>query len=223
MAAEPGAQQAAAVEPVLQSPASPAQMFWVFSRLALQGFGGVLPVAQRELVERVRWVSRGQFLEMLSLAQVLPGPNVVNLSLMVGDRFFGWRGALASCAGMLLFPLVIVVALAAVAEQTRHLPAVAGALRGMALVAGGQHQATAVKLGRPLLAPGPKATPLGAPALALGAMFTVLLVAALRWPLVAVIAALGSAGFALAWWRIGVADRAAAHTADRESSRKDPP
>jgi chromate transporter len=205
MAGEPVAD--APLERPTQRPESPSQMFWVFSRLALQGFGGVLPVAQRELVERVRWLDRSQFLEMLSLAQVLPGPNVVNLSLMVGDRFFGWRGAMASCAGMLLFPLLIVVALAAMAEQTRHLPAVAGALRGMALVAGGLVLATAVKLGRPLLAPGQKATPLGAPALVLGALLTLVLVAVLRWPLVVAIAVLGGAGFVLAWWRIAYADR----------------
>jgi chromate transporter len=185
----------------LARPASAAQMFWVFSRLALQGFGGVLPVAQRELVERVRWVSRSQFLELLALSQVLPGPNVVNLSLMIGDRFFGWRGALASAGGMLLFPLVIVVVLAALAESMRHVPAVAGALRGMALVAGGLVLATAVKLARPLLR-GPRASPLGLPALVGLVLATVVLVAAIRLPLVATIALLGGIGVVLAAWRL---------------------
>src|SRR4051812_1765838 len=82
-------------------PSSPGHIFRVFNRLALQGFGGVLPVAQRELVERERWLSREQFIELLSVAQVLPGPNVVNLALMFGDRYFGWRGGLAALAGML--------------------------------------------------------------------------------------------------------------------------
>ena len=70
-------------------PASTGDLFITFNRLALQGFGGVLAVAQRELVERKRWLTREQFVEMLSLSQVLPGPNVVNLALMLGDRFFG--------------------------------------------------------------------------------------------------------------------------------------
>jgi hypothetical protein len=70
------------------------ELFRAFNRLALQGFGGVLPVAQRELVERQRWLSREQFVETLSLGQVLPGPNIVNLALMIGDRFFGLRGAI---------------------------------------------------------------------------------------------------------------------------------
>ena len=55
----------------------------------------MLAVAQRELVERQRWLTREQFVEMLAISQVLPGPNIVNLSLMLGDRFFGLRGAFA--------------------------------------------------------------------------------------------------------------------------------
>ena len=69
-------------------------LFWSFTWLALQGFGGVLAIVQRELVERRRWLTREQFVEDWAVAQVLPGPNIVNLSLMLGDRFFGGaRGA----------------------------------------------------------------------------------------------------------------------------------
>jgi Chromate transport protein ChrA len=66
---------AAANEPdqTPERPASAADLFYTFNRLALQGFGGVLAVAQRELVERKRWLSRTQFVEMLALGQVLPG------------------------------------------------------------------------------------------------------------------------------------------------------
>jgi len=74
-------------------PASLRQLFWAFSALALQGFGGVLAVVQRELVERKQWLSQKEFLEDWAVAQILPGPNVVNLSLMWGGRYFGWRGA----------------------------------------------------------------------------------------------------------------------------------
>lgn len=76
-------------------PARVADLFWAFNRLALQGFGGVLPVAQRELVDRLQWLTHQQFLELLSLSQVLPGPNIVNLGLILGDRFLGWRGGVA--------------------------------------------------------------------------------------------------------------------------------
>ncbi|WP_196933700.1 chromate transporter, partial [Pseudacidovorax intermedius] len=79
-----------------QAPARPeslADLFLSFTILALQGFGGVLAVVQRELVERKRWLTKEQFIEDWAVAQVLPGPNVINLALMLGDRHFGLRGA----------------------------------------------------------------------------------------------------------------------------------
>ena len=89
----------------MPAPRSPLDLFLRFNRMALQGFGGVLAVAQIELVERSGWLTREEFVETLSLAQVLPGPNVCNLALMTGDRFFGWRGAAAALGGMMLVPL----------------------------------------------------------------------------------------------------------------------
>ena len=77
----------------LRRPADCTELFRAFNRLALQGFGGVLPVAHRELVERQRWLSPQQFVELLTLGQVLPGPNIINMAIVIGDRFFGWRGA----------------------------------------------------------------------------------------------------------------------------------
>jgi chromate transporter len=174
-------------------PASPLALALAFNRLALQGFGGVLPVAQRELVERLRWLSREQFLELLSLAQVLPGPNVVNLALIYGDRCFGTRGAWSALAGMLLGPLAVVLTLALLALQLRDVPAVAGALRGMGVVA-----ATALKLARPL-----KASALGLPLATALVLATTLAVGVLRWPLVPVVLGLGATGWALAWWKLG--------------------
>ena len=82
------------------APRSRADLFWSFSWLALQGFGGVLAVVQRELVERKRWLTREQFVEDWAVAQIMPGPNVVNLSMMIGDRHFGLSGALAALAGI---------------------------------------------------------------------------------------------------------------------------
>lgn len=177
-------------------PARVADLFWAFNRLALQGFGGVLPVAQRELVERLRWLSREQFLELLSLSQVLPGPNIVNLGLILGDRFFGWRGGLAAVAGMLLAPTALVLALAAAAMQLSDVPQVAGALRGMGIVAAGLILSTALKL-----APGLRRNVIGIPAAALLMALTVLGIGVLRWPLAAVVLGLGVVAVAWAWWR----------------------
>jgi len=183
-------------EAPLAQPASPAELFFTFNRLALQGFGGVLAIAQHELVERQRWLTRQQFVEMLSLSQVLPGPNVVNLALMLGDRFFGWRGALASLGGMLLVPLVIVLALTAAYAEFSRIAVVAGALRGMGAVAAGLVIATAFKLMGTL-----RSNRLGPPLAAAFSVATFVMIALLHWPLVWVLAGLGPLAIALAWKR----------------------
>jgi chromate transporter len=178
-------------------PASAADLFWTFNRLALQGFGGVLAVAQRELVERKQWLSREQFVEMLALSQVLPGPNVVNLALMLGDRFFGLRGAAAALGGMLLVPLFIVIALTAAYAEFSRLAVVAGALRGMGLVAAGLIIATAIKLMSTLGAN--RLGPVLATALA---GLTFVTIALLRWPLIGVVGGFGGVAIAIAWLRL---------------------
>jgi chromate transporter len=180
-----------------RSPQSPADLFRVFTRLALQGFGGVLPVAQRTLVEQERWLTREQFLEMLSIAQILPGPNIVNLSLILGDRHFGWRGALAAVSGVMLAPLAVVLLLALLAQQWRGQPLVNDALRGMGVVAAGLVLSTAIRL-----VGGLRRNAMGRVACAAFLAATVLTVGVLRWPLVGVIAALGGAALALAVWRL---------------------
>jgi chromate transporter len=178
-------------------PASPAEIFRVFNRLALQGFGGVLPIAQRELVERERWLTREQFLELLAVAQVLPGPNVVNLSLMFGDRAFGWRGGLAALGGMILAPLGVVLVLTVAYTHYAQHPTVAGALRGMGAVAAGLIFSTGLKL-----VPALRRNVLGAgPAFALaGAMFVC--IALLRVPLFWMLAGLGALACAMAWRKL---------------------
>jgi chromate transporter len=182
----------------IKVPKSPRELFQAFNRLALQGFGGVLPVAQRELVERRGWLTRAQFVELLSVGQVLPGPNVVNMALMFGDRHFGWRGAAAALAGLLAGPTAIVLIAAAFYGQLAHYPAVAGALRGMGAVAAGLITATAFKLAGSL-----KRNLLGAPTVAALVLVTFILVGIVRVPLVAVVLGLGPLAVALAWWRIG--------------------
>ena len=70
-------------------PQSLADLFWSFSLLALQGFGGVLAVVQRELVEKKRWLTLDEFIDDWAVAQIMPGPNVINLSLMIGKNTMG--------------------------------------------------------------------------------------------------------------------------------------
>ncbi len=127
-------------------PKSLTDLFVSFTLLALQGFGGVLAIVQRELVEKKRWMTREEFIEDWAVAQIMPGPNVVNLSLMVGGRYFGLKGAMVALAGMLTVPLVLVLLLAVVYAQFAGHPGVAGALRGMGAVAAGLIAATGLKL-----------------------------------------------------------------------------
>ena len=180
-----------------RTPRSPGEIFRVFTRLALQGFGGVLPIAQRELVERERWLTREQFLELLAVAQVLPGPNVVNLALMFGDRAFGWRGGLAAFGGVIVAPWCVVMVLTvAYAHYAQH-PLVAGALRGMGAVAAGLILSTGLKL-----LPALRRNVLGAPAAFALAALMFVCIALLRVPLVWMLAALGGLGCAAAWRRL---------------------
>jgi len=179
------------------APTSPGDLFWTFNRLALQGFGGVLAIAQRELVERKNWLTREQFVEILAVSQVLPGPNIVNMALIFGDRTFSLRGAMAALGGILLIPLVIVLLLAAAYAEFAHIAVVAGALRGMGAVAAGLVIATAVKLLGTL-----RSNRMGPWLCAAVGTLTFVGVAWLRWPLVWVVLGLGSLAVAAAWRKL---------------------
>ncbi|QBK05530.1 chromate transporter [Hylemonella gracilis] len=185
------------------SPQSCGDLFRSFTVLALQGFGGVAAVAQRELVERKRWMTNTQFVEEWAVAQIMPGPNLVNLSLMLGARHFGVRGALSALAGMLSAPLLVLLSLAWLYTHYADQPAVAGALRGMGAVAAGLVIGTGLKLLVTL-----KNNPLHpAQRLLLGSACFVT-IAWLRWPLLWVLLALGGVGWALAWSRLAQREEA---------------
>lgn len=181
-------------------PRSLAELFWAFTWLALQGFGGVLAVVQIELVERRQWLTREEFIEDWAVAQIMPGPNVVNLSMMIGDRYFGLRGALTALAGMLLFPLLIVLALAALLAGVADAPQIQGALRGMGAVAAGLIAATGLKLMAAL-----KRNVMGW-VMCYGLIAaTFVAIAWLRWPLAWVLLGLGTLACLWAYQRLGAA------------------
>ena len=185
------------IAPERPQPSSLADLFLSFTWLALQGFGGVLAVVERELVERKRWLTREEFIEEWAVAQIMPGPNVVNLSLMIGGRYFGLRGALAALAGMLALPLVIVLLMALTYSHFSEHAGLAGALRGMAAVSAGLIAATGLKLAGAL-----KKHPLPLLYSIPLCLAGVLLVAFLRWPLFYALLGLGSVGCLLTWRRI---------------------
>jgi len=107
------------------------QLFIAFSRISLSSFGGAIFWARRELIERQRWLTEREFLEMYTLGQLLPGPNVLNLTVMVGYRFGGWSGAASAVAGFLGWPCLVVVGMGIFYQNYGRLPYVQQALGGM--------------------------------------------------------------------------------------------
>lgn len=186
-------------------PASVRALFWAFSWLALQGFGGVLAVVQRELVEKKQWLTLEEFVEDWAVAQVMPGANVVNLALIVGDRYFGWRGAVAALSGMLALPLaalmVLTLALSGLAEQG----AVQGALRGMGAVSAGLIAGTGLKLTAAW-----RSNVMGKAACAALAIVTYCAIGLMRIPLLWVLLALGVPAMAWAYRQLRQQHKAAA-------------
>ncbi|MCE3270876.1 MAG: chrA [Ramlibacter sp.] len=189
---------AGATPPAAGRPRSLTDLFVSFTLLALQGFGGVLAVVQRELVEKKRWLTREEFIEDWSVAQIMPGPNVINLSITLGARYFGLRGALVALAGMLTLPLLVVLGLALIYAGFADDPHVRGALRGMGAVAAGLIMGTGLKLMSAL-----QKNVLGIPLSAALGVLTFAGIALLKVPLVWVLLGLGTIGSLQAWRKLG--------------------
>lgn len=167
-------------------------LYRAFFRTAMLAFGGVLPWARRMLVEERRWLTAEEFTDIFGLCQFLPGPNVINLSVVVGARFHGARGAVAAVGGLLTAPVMVALVLSALYARLGQTPGIDGMLRGMAAAAAGLIIGTGLKMAVPL-ARSPRA--LGFLVAAFAA------VALLRWPLVPVLLGLAPLGVLAAWGR----------------------
>lgn len=128
------------------NPPGVSELFWTFSKLSMQAFGGVLPLAERAIVTDKAWLDRKEFVELLAVSQAMPGPNIVNLSIMLGDRFQGWRGGLSAVTGCLLFPMILVSLLTLGFQAVSESPITKGALLGMGAVAVGLLFAMGIRL-----------------------------------------------------------------------------
>jgi chromate transporter len=186
-------------------PDSLTALFLAFNSVALQGFGGVLTIIQREVVERQRWLTQQEFAEDWAVSQILPGGNVINLCIILGNRYFGWRGALAALAGILAAPMLIVLVLATLYSQFADVAAVSGAVRGMGAAAAGLIGAAAIKM-----LSGLKQNLLGAKVSAALIALTFIAVGLLRWPLAYTVLGLGVPAFAYAWILVRKHERSAA-------------
>ena len=167
-------------------------LFRAFLIVGVSGFGGVMPFAHRMLVERRRWLTEREFTEALSLSQFLPGPNITNLSVIVGRRFQGTAGAMVATVGLLLLPLVIVLVLATLFAQFAHIEAVRGACSGVSAAASGLILSVAIKMARPI-----RNAP---PQIAIAAL-TFAAIALARLPLLWVVAIMAPLSIGFAWWR----------------------
>jgi len=169
-------------------------LFFGFSSVGLSGFGGVLPFARRMLVDERCWMSAEEFNAQLGLCQFLPGPNVVNLAVVVGKRYRGLAGAIVAPLGLLAGPLVVVLLLALLYDRYGSLPAAQAMLRGVAAVGVGLLFAMAWRMAVAI-----RDKWLFLPFSAL----TAAAIAGLRWPMPSVmVAGLALAG-GLAYWRLG--------------------
>ena len=165
-------------------------LFLTFSRITLSGFGGLMFWARRGLVDRERWLTEQEFVDLLVLAQLLPGPNVLNLTVMVGYRFGGWTGAAAAVAGFLGCPCLVVIGMGVLYQNYGALPQVQRALAGMSIVAAALLLATVIKFAMVL------------PRRRQPWLFGVLAFASVgvfRWPLLWVLGALAPWAVAMAW------------------------
>jgi chromate transporter len=165
-------------------------LFVAFSRITLSSFGGALFWARRELVERRRWLTDREFVELLTIGQLLPGPNVLNLTVMVGHRFAGFTGALVGVVGYLGWPCLVVIGMGMLYQHYGNQPQVQHALAGMSKVAAGLLLATVIKLATTL----PRNWRSG-----LFGIVAFLGVGVMRWPLLWVLSALAPCAVVFAW------------------------
>src|ERR1700749_2220140 len=101
------------------APPAPAllDLFVAFALVSLSGFGGVLAWSRRMLVEERRWMTPEEFNDAYALCQFLPGPNVVNLSVVFGRRIRGAVGSAVALLGLLGPPFVIVTVIGLIYAQ----------------------------------------------------------------------------------------------------------
>lgn len=120
-------------------------------KLGLMGFGGVLPLAHRMIVEQQKWLDESQFTNLLGICQLLPGGNIINMSMAIGMQFQGIKGAISSVLGLIFAPTVIVLMIYQVYEHFQYLTVVRHLIQGLAAAAAGLLFATGFKMLRPIL------------------------------------------------------------------------
>jgi chromate transporter len=184
----------AAVVPTTVAPRSPTELFLTFTGISMQAFGGALAFIERTVVQQKRWLTPQEFLGLFAISQVLPGPTGASFCVLLGDRYFGLRGAAAALAGFMLLPAAGVLLIAAVFQHYQQVPAVQGALHGMGAAAVGLVLHTTARMAKSL-----RGQRLGIAVAAL----TFCAVAFLRLPVSMVMLTIGAASVVWAWRVLG--------------------
>src|SRR5882724_11265949 len=127
------------------------ELFIAFAKMSLAGFGGVLIWARRGIVEQHRWMTAEEFNETYALCHFLPGPNIVNLSVVFGSRFRGIAGGIAAFSGLVGPPMVIATILAALYARYGEIDVLRRILAGVSCAAVGLLIAVVFKMMMPLI------------------------------------------------------------------------
>jgi chromate transporter len=170
------------------------ELFIAFATIALSGFGGVLAWSRRIMVDERRWLTPEQFNETYALCSFLPGPNIVNFSVIFGSRIHGPLGGLIALIGLLGPPMVLITIIGALYAHYGDLPALRHALIGVASAAAGLLMATTAKMARPLF----RHRAVERPLIAIATFGTIGIV---HWPLPLVLAVVLPVSIACAWVR----------------------
>jgi len=141
------------------SPASPfsfepptlGELFIEFAKMSLAGFGGVLVWARRSIVEQHRWMTADQFNEAFAICHLLPGANIVNLSIVFGGRFRGIPGSIAAFLGLVLPPALILTGVGILYAHVGNLAVLQRTLAGIACAAVGLFISIIIRMMIPLL------------------------------------------------------------------------
>jgi chromate transporter len=140
-----------APDSLTSTPPSLIELFVAFARMSLAGFGGVLVFARRAIVDQHRWMTADEFNETFALCHFLPGPNIVNLSVVFGSRFRGIAGGFAAFAGLVGPPMVVVTVLAALYAHFGEVEALRRILSGVSCAAVGLLIAVVFRMMMPLI------------------------------------------------------------------------
>jgi chromate transporter len=178
----------------ITDPPSLYELFKAFAIVSLSGFGGALPWARRMIVEQRRWMTTEEFNEAFALSQFLPGPNLVNFSVVFGLRFGGPLGAVVTLAGLMGPPLVIVTILGILYARFGDVEVLSRILAGITAAAAGLLIAVVAKMAAPLFLTRWNS----GPAIAILAFIGV---AIMQWPLQLVFLVLAPVSVAFAWFK----------------------